>query len=215
MPNTMISFSPVKTSALFLFAHGAGAPMDSDFMESVSSGLAENGIQVVRFEFPYMEKRRIDGRKRPPDRQPALIASFTEAINSTKLPNMPIFIGGKSMGGRMATLLATNKQIVKDHSIAGCICFGYPFHAPGKPMGNRMDHFADISQTLLICQGTRDPFGGHEEFSDINLPSNISIEWIQDGDHDLKPRKASGRTHADNIAHAISCATQVMVDQKL
>lgn len=213
MQDAMIVDTPDVTRAVFLFAHGAGAAMDSTFMSSVAAGLAEQGIRVMRFEFPYMQKRREDGKKRPPDRQPVLIESFLEATKSAKQSGLPLYIGGKSMGGRMATLLAADGQIVKDQAINGCICFGYPFHAPGKPMGNRTDHFAELTRPLLICQGTRDPFGGYEEFSGQSFPDHINIEWLQDGDHDLKPRKASGKTHEDNLHTAISRAARMMLNQ--
>jgi len=206
----MIVNAAQAESAVFLFAHGAGAPMYSPFMETVAIGLASRGIRVVRFEFPYMTKRREDGKKRPPDRQPALIQSFVEAIESLQSLNTKLFIGGKSMGGRMASLLTADPQAVNTHNIAGCVCFGYPFHAPGKPMGNRVDHFTSLAQPALICQGTRDPFGGHEEFASQTLPKKVAIEWIKDGDHDLKPRKASGRTHAENIECAINAAAKFM-----
>ncbi len=211
MPIETISNGPKNADVLFVFAHGAGAPMDSGFMETVASGLAERGIHVVRFEFPYMEKRRDDGKKRPPDRQPVLLQHFTEVLASVERPaGCRLFVGGKSMGGRMATLLTADKAIVTETGLSGCVCFGYPFHAPGKPMGNRMDHFQALEKPLLICQGTRDPFGGNDEFSTRNLPDTVKIEWLEDGDHDLKPRKLSGLTHAENIERAMAVSSQFM-----
>jgi len=207
---SMIETGPKAASTVFLFAHGAGAPMDSTFMEAVAAGLAGYGIRVVRFEFPYMASRRDGGKKRPPDRQPKLIKTFIEAIETLCSPNTNLFIGGKSMGGRMATLLTADAEITGGNNIQGCVCFGYPFHAPGKPMGDRMDHFSALSRPLLICQGTRDPFGGFEEFATQQMPANARIGWVEDGDHDLKPRKASGRTHAENIDFAIETAANFM-----
>lgn len=215
MSSPFVVNGPETASSGFLFAHGAGAPMDSDFMETVANGLASRGVRVIRFEFPYMAKRRIDGKKRPPDRQPILVQSFVDALEALPRSVAKVYIGGKSMGGRMATLLTADTLAVEAHDIAGCICFGYPFHAPGKPMGNRMDHFSSLVQPLLICQGTRDPFGGQEELARYSIPKKAKICWIEDGDHDLKPRKASGRTHSENIVNAIDRAAHLMTTDQI
>ncbi|MEQ9491872.1 MAG: alpha/beta fold hydrolase [Alphaproteobacteria bacterium] len=211
MPDKVISNGPENADRVFVFAHGAGAPMDSGFMETVATGLARHGIRVLRFEFPYMQRRRSEGTRRPPDKQPVLLQHFTETLFSLIRPDKSrLFVGGKSMGGRMATLLTADAAVVSQAGICGCICFGYPFHAPGKPMGNRMDHFQSLEMPLLICQGTRDPFGGREEFGTANLPRPVAIEWLEDGDHDLKPRKKSGLSHAENIERAINLSVQFM-----
>jgi hypothetical protein len=211
MPETLISNGPENADRLFVFAHGAGAPMDSAFMEAGATGLAELGNRVLRFEFPYMQRRRNEGTRRPPDRQPVLLEYFIDTLTSLdRPPASRLFIGGKSMGGRMATMVAADSAVVSQIGICGCICFGYPFHASGKPMGNRMDHFPSLEVPLLICQGTRDPFGGREEIGAMKLPNQVKIEWLEDGDHDLKPRKMSGRTHAENIETAINSSIQFM-----
>lgn len=215
MSSAYLVNGPETASSVFLFAHGAGAPMDSDFMETVAKGLASKGIRVVRFEFPYMATRRSDGKKRPPDRQPILIHSFIDALEALPNSAATVYVGGKSMGGRMATLLTAEANAVAAHGIAGCVCFGYPFHAPGKPMGNRMDHFSSLVRPMLINQGTRDPFGGYEELVPYSLPDNVRVCWIEDGDHDLKPRKASGRSYSENIEAAIDNGARfIMTKQK-
>ncbi|HAC28195.1 MAG TPA: alpha/beta hydrolase, partial [Marinobacter hydrocarbonoclasticus] len=125
--------------AVMILAHGAGAPMDSLFMELLAEALAGQGIESVRFEFPYMVKRREDGRKRPPDRQPALLAAFEDQVSLAREElgsQVPLLVGGKSMGGRMATLLAAGKF----RDIDGVACYGYPFHPPGKLDRWRTDH---------------------------------------------------------------------------
>ncbi|MDF1821454.1 MAG: dienelactone hydrolase family protein [Alcanivoracaceae bacterium] len=185
--------------ARLLLAHGAGAPMDSDFMNAISDLLAGQGIAVRRFEFPYMQKRREDGRKRPPDRAPALLAAFAGQLAG--LPDdVPVLVGGKSMGGRMASMLAV------DHPVAGVACLGYPFHPPGKPEKLRIAHFADIQAPVLICQGERDSFGTRAEVEAMTLPPQVHVAWLEDGNHDLKPRKASGLSHEDNLQ---ACAAAV------
>lgn len=179
----------------FLFAHGAGAAMDSDFMEQVATGLAERGIRVVRFEFPYMQQQRASGKRRPPDRQPKLLAHFEDVLN--QLDTDHVVIGGKSMGGRMATILAAEREF------PGVVVLGYPFHALGKPEKVRIDHFKDLQASVMICQGERDSMGTKDEVAQYRLPTTVTLEWFADGDHDLKPRKASGFLHEAHIEMAI------------
>ncbi|EAR07419.1 hypothetical protein MED297_19007 [Reinekea sp. MED297] len=184
----------------FVFAHGAGAAMDSDFMETVALGLSAQGIRVVRFEFPYMQQKRETGKRRPPDRQPILLDYFREVLDELQVEN-PV-IGGKSMGGRMATILAT------EMSVPGIAVFGYPFHALGKPEKVRIDHFCQLSAPVLICQGERDAMGNQSDVAQYRLPEQVRFEWYADGDHDLKPRKASGYTHQAHLDHAINRVSQ-------
>lgn len=188
-----------KCRARLLLAHGAGAPMDSDFMNAISDLLAHEGIAVRRFEFPYMQKRRADGRKRPPDRAPALLDAFAAQLAAMPA-DAPMLVGGKSMGGRMASMLAV------EHTVAGVVCLGYPFHPPGKPEKLRIDHFASIQAPVLICQGERDSFGTRSEVEAMGLPGQVQLAWLEDGNHDLKPRKASGLSHEDNLK---ACADAV------
>src|SRR6185436_4932187 len=117
---------PKTATHTFLFAHGAGAPMDTPFMNAVARGMGERGIRVVRFEFPYMAKRRESGKKGAPDRQPVLLDTWRQVIEDHG-GGAKVFIGGKSMGGRMASMVAD------EVGARGLICFGYPFHPPGKP----------------------------------------------------------------------------------
>lgn len=186
-----------QPGATLVLAHGAGAPMDSPFMESLAQRLARHGIAVIRFEFPYMARRRTEGVKAPPDRAPKLLAHFQAVIDAqaARAPG-PIWVGGKSLGGRMATMLATQK------TVAGCVVFGYPFHPPGKTDKTRLDHFPALRVPVLICQGERDPFGKPEQVAGYRLPECVSVEWIADGDHDLKPRKRSGLSWEDNLEYA-------------
>jgi predicted alpha/beta-hydrolase family hydrolase len=186
----------------FLFAHGAGAPMDSPFMETISAGLASHGIDVVRFEFPYMAARR-SGARKPPDRERVLLDSWRNQI-SQQSGNSPTFIGGKSMGGRIASMIAD------DSAVDGLICFGYPFHPPGKPAALRTRHLETLRTRALIIQGTRDSLGNRSEMSVLPLSPSIRLLWIEDGDHSLKPRRSSGRTEAQNLDQAIEAAASFM-----
>ena len=190
----MLSAGPEAAPTLLL-AHGAGAPMASDFMEEIARLLAERGVRTLRFEFAYMATRRREGSKRPPDRMPKLEFAFRDAYAEAQglTVGQPLFVGGKSMGGRVAS------HIVDDLETAGLICLGYPFHPPGRPEKLRTEHLPGIQASALIVQGERDPFGKREEVSGYTLGPSTTIFWTPDGDHDQKPRKASVFTHADNL----------------
>lgn len=170
---------PPTAPHTFLFAHGAGGAMDSPFMNDVAEALGERGIRVVRFEFPYMAARR-EGKKRggAPDRQPVLLAAWREAV-AEHGGGEKVVIGGKSMGGRMASMIAD------EAGVRGLLCFGYPFHPPGKPDQLRTAHLETLRTPALVIQGTRDPFGLPDEVAGYNLSPRIRVEWIEQGDHGL------------------------------
>ncbi len=176
----------------FVFAHGAGAGMDHEFMQSVAKGLAFKGIRVIRFNFPYMVKRAEDGKRRPPDRAPKLLEAYQDIIEQCDVDKL--VIGGKSMGGRMASHLSEVDKV------AAMACLGFPFHPPGKPEKYKGEHLAELQKPCLILQGERDTFGKREEFADFDLSDSIRVEFIPDGDHSFKPRKSSGYTEQQNIA---------------
>lgn len=187
--------SPLAT---LLLAHGAGAPMDSEFMQAMAERLAARGIQVIRFEFPYMAQRRVDGKRRPPSRAPQLLAHWHGQIASARAHVGPqtLLIGGKSMGGRMASLVADEADV------AGLVCLGYPFYAPGKPERPRTEHLVTLRTPGLIVQGTRDALGDRDRVSDYPLSPALTLHWLDDGDHDLKPRVKSGYTHMHHLEAA-------------
>ena len=192
---------------LFILAHGAGADGRSEFMSAMAEMLVERGLYVVRFNFPYMIKREQDGKKRPPDRAPVLLQHYAEVIAGL---NRPCVIGGKSMGGRMASLLANDAdqtELFTDH-IKGCACLGYPFHPPGKPDKLRTSHLEAVNVPVLIAQGSRDTMGNKEEVSDYPLDQQLQLLWLEDGNHDLKPRKASGFTQEQHMATAADAVAE-------
>ncbi|MEP1216263.1 MAG: alpha/beta family hydrolase [Marinobacter sp.] len=196
-----------------LLAHGAGAPADSVFMERLVSGLAEEGVSTLRFEFPYMEKRRQDGRKRPPDRQPVLLSCFRRAIATALAApgdGSPLYIGGKSMGGRMASHVIAEADIPSE--VCGAVCFGYPFHPPGKPDRWRTSHFGDLQRPLQIIQGTRDAFGRKHEVEAQGPGSerNLCLSWLEGGDHDYHPLARQPETQEELIRQAASMAADFM-----
>ncbi|EKT4465722.1 alpha/beta hydrolase [Pseudomonas putida] len=180
-----------------ILAHGAGAPMDSGFMEDMAQSLAEQGVGVVRFEFPYMAQRRVGGGKRPPNPQPVLLDCWRQVYAQVRpLVTGPLAIGGKSMGGRMASLLAD--ELGAD----ALVCLGYPFYAVGKPDKPRVEHLAGLRTRTLIVQGERDALGNREAVEGYVLSPSIQICWLTAGDHDLKPLKASGFTHEQHLQAA-------------
>ena len=182
-----------------VLAHGAGAPMDAPWMTDIAQGLAAHDLRVVRFEFPYMAQRRATGKRRGPDRPPVLLETWRSVIE--QLGNAEqLVIGGKSMGGRIATMVADID------GVAGLLCFSYPFHPAGRPEKTRTDHLRSLLTPTLIMQGTRDPLGNTGDVAGYELSAAIKLHWLEDGDHDLKPRKASGRTRAQNLAAAVDAA---------
>ena len=188
---------PTRAPLTVVLAHGAGAPMDTAFMTFFAEGIAAQKYRVARFEFPYMAARRTEGRKRPPDRAPELLETWRDVIAEIK---GPVVIGGKSMGGRMASLIAADDP---PESVRGLLCLGYPFYGAGRKDKPRTEHLTTIKVPTLICQGTRDPMGDRAAVTALKLRRTIRVNWAEDGDHDLKPRKATGRAAADNWREAL------------
>jgi predicted alpha/beta-hydrolase family hydrolase len=176
-----------------LLAHGAGAAMDSRWMDDMAARLAGRGIRVIRFEFAYMAARR-EGRRPPVPRADRVLEEYRAAWEEAGRPPL---IGGKSYGGRVASMVADS---VAARGLRGLVCLGYPFHPAGRPEQPRTAHLATIATPTLICQGERDPMGTVADVAGYVLSAAIEISWAPDGDHDLRPRKAvSGRTHAENL----------------
>lgn len=183
--------------ATLMLAHGAGAAMDSGFMQTMAANLAQRDIRVLRFEFPYMAQRRVDGGKRPPNPAPKLLEAWREVYAQVRRHVAgKLAIGGKSMGGRMASLLAD--ELGAD----GLVCLGYPFYAVGKPEKPRVEHLAALKTPTLIVQGERDALGNRAAVQGYELSQSIEVMWLVAGDHDLKPLKASGFSHEQHLEAA-------------
>lgn len=202
MINTLINTAqnPIAT---FVFAHGAGAGQNSEFMQIVAAGLAKQGINVIRFNFAYMQLAQELGKRRPPDRADKLLVQFNTVLNEID-QSLPVFVGGKSMGGRMASMLLTQSNAL------ACICMGYPFHPPAKPEKLRTEHLLAIDKPVLILQGERDTFGTREEIVSFNLSQQVNVSYLNDGDHNFKPRKKSGCTLDQNLNQAIEQSAAFM-----
>ena len=184
--------------------------MDSQAMTAAAEALAGEGLRVVRFEFAYMAARRTGGRK-PPPRADRIIGEYLEAVEALGTIG-PLIIGGKSMGGRVASMAAD--ELLEEGKIAGLMCLGYPFHPPAKPEQLRTAHLEDLKTPALIFQGTRDPFGTRDEVPNYKLSPNIEIHWLDDGDHDLKPRKrVTGLTAADHLRTMAGKARSWILEQ--
>jgi predicted alpha/beta-hydrolase family hydrolase len=165
--------------------------MDSPFLAFFAARLAACGYRIARFEFPYMAKRRLTGMRAPPDRLEALVDCWRQVIAG--LDARRLVIGGKSLGGRIASLVADEAKV------PGLVCLGYPFHPPGRPADEgRIGHLRSLATPALILQGTRDPFGSPAEVGGYVLSPAIRLHWLADGDHGLAPPKHSGRTPDQN-----------------
>jgi len=184
-----------------VLAPGAGALMDSSFMEEMATALSRESIQVIRFEFPYMQEFRKSGRRSAPDAPDALQECWADVVDQIGSPSS-LVIGGKSMGGRIAGTIADRL------SVRGLVCFGYPFHPAGRPATLRVAHLKELRTPTLILQGTRDTLGTREEIAGYTLSKAIRVAYLEDGDHSFKPRKSSGRTYEQNMTEAVQETVQ-------
>ena len=188
MPTSFLFDGPEDARVTILLAHGAGAPMDSVSMNATAKAFSEAGFRVARFEFGYMAARRTEDGRKPPPRAESVVPEYIAAVDDLGPTNGPLLIGGKSMGGRVASMAA--EKLFAAGRIAGLVCLGYPFHPPAKPDQLRTKHLIGLKVPALIVQGTRDEFGVPDEVKTYELSDKIAVHWVEDGDHDLKPRKS-------------------------
>ena len=192
---------PADAPVTVVLAHGAGAPMDTPFLNTVARGLAGHGLRVARFEFPYMRRRREGGRRGMPDRTAVLEASWRETIAALGDPAR-LVIGGKSMGGRIAS------HVADAAGVRGLVCLGYPFHPPGQPAKLRTAHLASLRTPTLVVQGTRDAFGTREEVEGYELSPAIRVCWLDGGDHSFAAAKGSATTSRENLEAAVAAVAE-------
>jgi predicted alpha/beta-hydrolase family hydrolase len=157
----------------------------------------------VRFDFPYMEKAAALNKRQPPNPMGVLQQDFLDVIAQVR-GDLPCFIGGKSMGGRVATLIADKADC------RGIVCFGYPFHPPGKPEKVRTEHLFELTTPLCIVQGERDTFGKPDEIQAYRLPASITVHFLPSGDHSFKPLKSSGENQTQLVQSAVAQAARFL-----
>ena len=209
-------YRPNRVDARLLLAHGAGAGNKHEFMDELSKLIAGHNIEVTSFNFPYMQIMYELDKRRPPNKFDKLVEHFHQELTNLQARSysVPTYIGGKSMGGRVASLLAS--QPLDGLDVSGLVVFGYPFIPPGKPekLAERMAHFDNIKCESLILQGDRDNFGGRELLDSLNFPSQIKVEWLESGDHSFKPLKASGLSHRHNMMVAATQTVNFILGSK-
>ena len=183
--------------------------MDSPFMNQIAALLAERDIRVLRFEFAYMAARRNGGKRRPAPKAETLTEAYRATVAAAAEGGAGrLAIGGKSMGGRVASLVAG--ELCGTGVIGGLVCLGYPFHPPAMPEKLRTAHLEGLACPSLIVQGERDPFGARAEVEGYRLPATMQLAWMGDGDHDFGPRGASGFTRKGNLAAAADAVAQFL-----
>jgi uncharacterized protein len=195
-----------EPKGIFLLAHGARKGMANPFLETIAKGVVNAGVRVIRFHFPFMEDMLRTGTKKPPNGGKVLRQCFAELIEHCvereNISRNKIIIGGKSMGARVASMIAD------EHKVAGVICLAYPFHPPRKPEDLRIEHLPGLKTPMLVCQGELDPNGNQEELRQLYVSKAIQFHWIADSDRNFKPVNNSERTLAENMDEAIlACNT--------
>ncbi len=178
-----------RSKATAIISHGAGGTMDTPSIVGVQKQLAANGITAVRFNFLYSEKK-----KRSPDRQPALVATWRSVADWVKKEVKPkkLFLSGRSMGGRMASYL-----VAEGYPCDGVFFLAYPLHPPGKPERQRKEHLPKIKVPMLFVSGTRDAFAQLELLEPVVKKSKAKLHLIEGADHGFKVPKKLGRTPND------------------
>ena len=189
-----------KASATIILAHGAGAGMNSSFMKEMADALSANTLRVVRFEFLYMQEAGKNHARGRPDPTKILEETWLQVIEQVG-PAPELVIGGKSMGGRIASMVADGA------GVRGLVCLGYPFHPAGRPDTLRVAHLEKLQTRTLILQGTRDTLGSRDDIAGYTLSPAIELRYLEDGDHSFKPRKSSGRTCKQNFDEAVGAIT--------
>lgn len=191
-----LHLTPEKPEALLVLAHGAGAGMRHPFLEALAQSYAEHGIATLRYHFPYMENGR--GRPDPPQ---ILHAGVRTAVSTAGLlaKGLPIFAGGKSMGGRMTSQAQADRPLP---GVRGLVFVGFPLHPVGDPGTSRADHLMQIAEPMLFLQGTRDRLALPPLLNPVlgRLGDRAHVEWLEDGDHDFKVPVRGGNTRAQTLA---------------
>ncbi|QLH40452.1 MAG: dienelactone hydrolase family protein [Defluviicoccus sp.] len=190
---------PETAEVTVVLAHGDGAPMNNHFLNFFASGLARQGFRVARFEFSYTTARRLGNSRRPRDQDDVLLNCWQSVIE--RLSTEHLVIGGKSLGGRIASMVADRNHV------RGLFCLGYPFHPPPHPDKLHIEHLRGLQTPTLIVQGTNDPYGTPAEVADYRLSSAIRLHWLADADHAFGPCGTSERTTLQNRQEALDATS--------
>jgi uncharacterized protein len=192
--------------AMLVFAHGAGAGMKHPFMTAVCERLAARGIATFRYQFPYMENKT-----RRPDPKPILYSTVRAAVEAawSHVKGVPLFAGGKSMGGRMTSQAQAEKEL---DGVSGLVFFGFPLHPPGKPSIERAEHLGDVGIPMLFLQGTRDTLAGIELIQTVTkkLGRRATLYIVDGADHSFHVLKSSGRNDDEALDEIVARADQWM-----
>ncbi len=197
---------PEESRWLLVLAHGAGAGMHHRFLEAICDGLAARSVATFRYQFPYMEAGR-----RMPDRAPRLIATVRAAVDTAReiAGDLPIFAGGKSLGGRMTSMAAAEDALAE---VRGIVFFGFPLHPADRPSTDRAEHLHRVTVPMLFLQGTRDALAGIDEISEIvqQLGRGATLHVVEGADHSFGVLKRSGRTDDDVNAELADAVVSFM-----
>ena len=198
---------PLDADSLLVLAHGAGVGMRHHFMEALAVRLADLRIATFRYQFPYLE----NGRRRP-DYQPILLKTVRSAVGAASVVSegLPLFAGGKSMGGRMTSLAASKETL---STIQGIAFFGFPLHPPQKPGIERSEHLREVGVPLLFLQGTRDKMAALDLLDPVcqDLLQATTLRVVEGADHGFHVLKRSGRTD-DEVQDELADATRSWID---
>jgi len=185
--------APPQSTALLVLAHGAGAGMRHPFLERIAQALAARNVATYRYEFPYMEK----GSSRPDPPAVAVARVRDATVDAARVaPDLPLFAGGKSFGGRMTSQAQAGEPLP---GVQGLVFLGFPLHPPGRPGTSRADHLSSVRIPMLFLQGTRDEFAGLDLLRPVvkKLGKTTSLHIVEGGDHSFKVLKRTGRTEVD------------------
>lgn len=212
-------YATTQPVARLILCHGAGAPVQSEFLTQLAQALAAQGIEVWARNFAYMQKMLL-GQKQPPPKMPALLTE-TAAWLSEVPTDLPLLLAGKSMGGRVATLMLAAQQRL---AVQAVVAYGYPFRPPAKKscslldssLDSRIGHLPQLTVPTLILQGQRDAFGGPELVTaeHVNRWPQIHLQWLAGGDHDYLTLKKHSSTQLGLIQQAARC-TREFIDAKI
>jgi predicted alpha/beta-hydrolase family hydrolase len=190
---------PRDATALLVLAHGAGAGMTHPFMAAMANGLAERGVATLRYQFPYMERR-----SKRPDPPPLAHATVRAAVSAAAQaqPKLPLFVGGKSFGGRMSSQAQAKTPL---NNVRGLVFVGFPLHPAGKPSDERAKHLADVNIPMLFLQGTRDALAELTLLEPVckSLGKRATLKLFADADHSFHVPAKSGRKDAEVFAELL------------